>query len=338
MFYILAAMIVQFIYNMIVSWRMDDKKAYKVVIDQSPAKVRPQDVIKVEDLQAGQTTDEKNANIKIGQIYEYQEGGKRNKQKRNRKQVEDTQSDKDKQIQLEKDSKEEQENDDFDEGRKREEPYTRQTIFMSVFHLHQLMSIFFFYDEEVKRYMRSLFYFFKITLLIFFSQYFQMVAAEAFWGNVVICLLIGQLIDQFIFILKTITRVKFLALKFISLNICAIVMGFLWYFIYKSKSWDWTRDSNQWGFIYLSIWSIDQFVIEPLLLALKVVLINFTIKKKKTIHLILRKMLIQYEENQWFRGMESILEVNQEKIKQQKEKKQEEQQQKLTQVQNKFDW
>lgn len=43
---------------------------------------------------------------------------------------------------------------------------------MSIFHLHQYMSIFFFYDEEAWRFMRATYYFMKISLLIFFAQYF----------------------------------------------------------------------------------------------------------------------------------------------------------------------
>lgn len=54
-------------------------------------------------------------------------------------------------------------------------------------------------------------------------------------------------------------------------------------------------------------------MIEPFLTMLKVILINFSIGKKFPIFRLLKFVLILYEENHWFRGMENILEINREK-------------------------
>lgn len=59
--------------------------------------------------------EEEIGNVKMGQMYEYQEGGKRNKQKRSRnkqKAEDEKEADKKKEIQLDKAPKEDQDNEE----------------------------------------------------------------------------------------------------------------------------------------------------------------------------------------------------------------------------------
>lgn len=158
-----------------------------------------------------------------------------------------------------------------------------------------------------------------------------------FFSNIVLTLIVSQAISLFIQILKFVSRFKLFAIKFLAIDIGAALIIMSWYFNYTSKSWDWTRDSNQWAVIYLLIWMVDQFIIEPYFVWIKVLLINASISNKSKIFSTIQIVLIQFEENLWFRGMENILEVNIEKNKLKLEQEQKEKEEKMKPA-DQFNW
>lgn len=77
MLYVCIAMTLHFLYNIYKSWWMDKNKIYKVFIEEPEKK---EEEVPEEEPQMDPV--EQRERLKLGNIFEYQKGSKRNKQKR----------------------------------------------------------------------------------------------------------------------------------------------------------------------------------------------------------------------------------------------------------------
>lgn len=132
-----------------------------------------------------------------------------------------------------------------------------------IYRLHELLEIYFFFDQDCRRVFRVMFWYSKLIMMCALVGYLK---REEFLLEWIILVVMGYSCgyDALISIMKWLLRKKEFVIKLLGFNLGfgSLIVG--WYFIVTNKLWEFLLKSNEWAYAFLIVYFGDTLLWEPL--------------------------------------------------------------------------